>query len=61
MGRVPPNMRLKLSGAIVLWNQSVCALARTKLSFNTTAPYGHVACSLRAIRKAATVPRRHLP
>jgi hypothetical protein len=43
-------MRLKLTGAIVLM-ESECLCARAhELSFNSTAPCGHVARSLSAIR-----------
>ena len=46
----PSNMRLKLTGAIVLMESECSCAGAHELSFNSTAPCGHVARSLSAIR-----------
>ena len=46
----PSNMRLKLSGAVVLGEWECLCAGAHELSFNDTAPCGRVARSLSAVR-----------
>ncbi len=47
---MPPNMRLKLAGAIVLMESERCCADAHQLSFNCAAPCVPVARSLSASR-----------
>ena len=61
MMSMPPSMRLKLAGAVVLRESECLCASAHGLSFNYTARGGRVARSLSAIRSTLRTCRTALP